>query len=364
VTLVDGLQLNSDEMTVKYSPREIRVVDNPASASDGAVISGVLSGTKHNDLLKTGEGTLELSAVNTLAGAVLVQGGTLNLSGSLPNSLATGVLSGATLTGGGSASRLLLGSGGTVAPGTGGVGTLSAAGCVWRAGGLMRFELASASNSSDRLALGTAALQKGDAAGPFAFDFGGTGANGFTYTLATFGSTTFSPSDFTATGLPPQVAGTFQISGGNTLHFVTVAPIEFWRRSWFGPSAVNAGSSANGADPDSDGLSNLEEYALGSSPLAATASAGPVSADGAGRLAMVFSRNPAATDVTLRIESSTTLAAASWTPEAVWSQAAGWTVAPGAHISENAGAVTFIDSVLLSSQAAGRRCLRLRVSQP
>ncbi len=55
-----------------------------------------------------------------------------------------------------------------------------------------------------------------------------------------------------------------------------LSPIESWRVTHFG-SASATGNAADGADPDSDGLANLLEYALGSDPLVASTSAPVVS---------------------------------------------------------------------------------------
>ena len=73
--------------------REIRVVDNPDSTADLARISGIIfSDTAANngmlhDLLKTGDGALELSGANTYIGGTLVAEGTLLLghAGALGN---------------------------------------------------------------------------------------------------------------------------------------------------------------------------------------------------------------------------------------------------------------------------------------
>lgn len=61
-------------------------------------------------------------------------------------------------------------------------------------------------------------------------------------------------------------------SGSIILHWSPLPPsgIRLWRKTLFG-STANSGNAANLADPDGDGLTNLMEYALGSSPLSRSA---------------------------------------------------------------------------------------------
>jgi autotransporter-associated beta strand protein len=81
--------------TLEYPPpgprggtvRTIRVDDNPASAADVAVLSGVLSGASDMGLDKTGNGTLFLSATNRYTGDTTVSAGSIGGSGRLAGSL-------------------------------------------------------------------------------------------------------------------------------------------------------------------------------------------------------------------------------------------------------------------------------------
>ena len=77
-----------------------------------------------------------------------------------------------------------------------------------------------------------------------------------------------------------------------------------------------------------------------------------------------FRRNPAATDVTIRIESSSSLTAGTWTQEAAWTSATGWTNASGTQITEAGALVTFRDFVALGGNGIIRRFLRMRASTP
>ena len=80
VTWTDNLVLNALDPTVNYNAREVRVMDNVSVSTDSARISGVISGTLQNDLLKTGGGTLELTGANTYLGNTILQEGVLSIS--------------------------------------------------------------------------------------------------------------------------------------------------------------------------------------------------------------------------------------------------------------------------------------------
>ncbi len=65
---------------LNYNAREFRVIDNTAVSTDSARISGVISGNVQTDLLKTGNGLLELTGANTYGGNTLIQEGVLSIS--------------------------------------------------------------------------------------------------------------------------------------------------------------------------------------------------------------------------------------------------------------------------------------------
>lgn len=80
VDLTNAIQLDDGTSGSNYFAREIRVADNTGSANDVARLSGVISGSANADLLKTGDGVLELTNTNTYAGNTLIQQGTLSFS--------------------------------------------------------------------------------------------------------------------------------------------------------------------------------------------------------------------------------------------------------------------------------------------
>lgn len=100
-----------------------------------------------------------------------------------------------------------------------------------------------------------------------------------------------------------------------------------WRLAYFG-AADGAGSSADDADPDSDGVANLLEYAFGSSPISPTSSSTPSGTavpDGSGGsfFEMRFTEPPGITGIIYSGQWSPTLGAG-----AVWTAVPDTGVAP------------------------------------
>ena len=79
-----------------YAAREISVT--AGTGGDSTVLSGIVSGSATTDLIKTGTGTLNLSAANTYNGRTFVQGGTLLVSGGINNSPYVRVVNAGALT--------------------------------------------------------------------------------------------------------------------------------------------------------------------------------------------------------------------------------------------------------------------------
>ena len=124
---------------------------------------------------------------------------------------------------------------------------------------------------------------------------------------------------------------------------------ELWRFTNFG-SYDSVGSGADSADPDGDGLSNLMEYALDTTPNASGVMPAVLTLNGT-NLEYTYTRSTEAKDngVTYQIEWSDTLALGSWSIETVTQQ-----------ITSTQGALETVKASV-SKGNGGKRFLRLRV---
>jgi autotransporter-associated beta strand protein len=176
-------------------------------------------------LTKSGAGTWVLAGANDYTGGTTVSNGILYVNGSLANGNSNSVASGATLGGTGVIGAATTLSG-RLAPGFGGIGTLSFSnGVTWNGGATSGtatdwlYDLG-ASNASDLVSI-TGNFTKGTGAA-FRFDLGNATSQGI-YTLASWtGSTTFSTGDFTYTNLGGGNTGTFDIVGSSLV--LTIVP--------------------------------------------------------------------------------------------------------------------------------------------
>jgi fibronectin-binding autotransporter adhesin len=189
-------------------------------ANSAITVHSVISGAGSLAITGSGSGFVQLNGDNTYNGATTVSSGTLLINGD--QSAATGnvvVNSGGKLGGigtiGGAATV-----NGVVAPGTIGIGTLSANDDVsWNAGNNWQFDLGS-NNSSDLLAIDGDFIRGTGSA--FTFDFlGGVSAGTFTLVTWTGSNTGFSISDFDYTNLGIGMSGSFALND-NSLEFTAI----------------------------------------------------------------------------------------------------------------------------------------------
>ena len=135
-----------------------------------------------------------------------------------------------------------------------------------------------------------------------------------------------------------------------------------------GPAAANAAVAGNYADPDGDGLSNLEEYAFNTDPLASnptrSVSASLVTTNGQKFLALTFPLVTAALDITYRVEASPDLQ--SWLTGCTYSGTNRVTVT--AHTTEFSRTGAGLETIIVRDNtpvgATPHRFLRLRVTRP
>lgn len=257
-------------------------------------------------LIKSGPGTMRLAAASThtYQGPTSVSGGTLLVDGSVTGTSSITVAAEATLAGSGSVAGNLSGAG-TIAPGgTNGTATLSISNDANLSGMTLSIEI-DESKAPDNDTLVVAGALNVSAA---TLNLNITGSpTQAVYIIATYNS--LAPGNFAAVNNRP--AG-YQIdyayNSGTAIALVsnTTANYETWA------AANGIPNQPFGGDVDGDGLRNGVEYAI--------AGLNPDGSDGfPGTFAngtITFTKRPEAVangDVSYGIETSTTLAAGSWT---------------------------------------------------
>ncbi len=162
-------------------------------------LAGEISGL--GGFTKSGAGTLVLSGDNTFSGAVVIEGGMLQVDGSLgagePILLRNGSVSGE-----GTIERAIA-LDTEVLVGDDYSGVVGIHSLTWNSG--QTLSISYGDGVSDTLTLAGALLKSGE--GPFEVALNGSGAG--TFTIAEFGSTDFEATDFVATGLPANTFASF-----------------------------------------------------------------------------------------------------------------------------------------------------------
>jgi autotransporter-associated beta strand protein len=275
-----------------------------AEAAQDITLSGVLSGP--GGFTKAGAGTLVLTGANTFAGPVTVTDGTLAVNGSLGAGAAAAV-GGGVLSGTGTLSRAVsLNDGGTVAPGGAAPGSvLSADSMTWNGGGRLALDL----TSGRRLALAGALTRGTLGAYEAALSAGGPLTMGTAYTLATFGSTDFEASRFSAAG-PAGYLGVFLVAPTELQFLVTGAGATAEYTTWAYLNALPAGQEGAADDPDGDSVTNVLEFVYGTNPLQGSPEALTATAVDVADVrypAVVYTRRAALGGVTTEVLVSTSL---------------------------------------------------------
>jgi autotransporter-associated beta strand protein len=180
-------------------------------------------------LEKIGTGTLRLNGFSNsgstpYTGTTTITAGTLLINGSMAGSAGTIIASGATLGGSGAVSSITANSGAKIAPGDGGIGTLTGTSLSLNTSATFNFDLSASGNSSDTLTLSGAFTDNTGTADTYVFNFTG-GQIDTTYTLVNFGSTNFA--DVSQFSVASGIGGTFALNG-TTLTFTSVPEPGTW----------------------------------------------------------------------------------------------------------------------------------------
>lgn len=168
----------------------------------------------------------------------------------------------------------------------------------------------------------------------------------------------------TLTPVSPADAGSYRVVvstpfdslTSNATALTVYSAVEVWRRGFFGTTA-NAGTAADTADPDGDGVANLLEYALGLDPTKSDAAgainSGSITMGSDRYLTLTFRRKAGTDTVPVLVQASGNLS--DWTDLPV----------PGANVVSETGTdpKTYVvrDAVPLGS-GPNRRYLRLAVA--
>ncbi|MGC4017335.1 MAG: hypothetical protein QM755_22895 [Luteolibacter sp.] len=269
-----------------------------ADASQTLTVNQVITGSASADLTKIGAGTLELKGVNTYPGNTLVSAGSLlvnNTSGSGTGSGQVTVSGSSTRIGGTGTISGTVDCAGILAPGSGGIGTLTTGSTSLS--GTLAIEV-NGTNADKLTANGDLTLT--DA----------------TLSVSVVGSALSEPCVIaTWTGV---LTGTFSsVPSGYTVTYDTdnkqliLTPPTSGYSAWAALNSLASGSDGPTDDPDHDNLPNLLEYVLLANPSVSTSTELPVQTLETDTVHFSFHRNPdSKADTTLILQWGTNLS--SW----------------------------------------------------
>ncbi|GEP41821.1 PQQ-dependent sugar dehydrogenase [Brevifollis gellanilyticus] len=272
---------------------------NDGSADTDLALSGPITNTGegNNVIIKAGSGTMSLGGTNTYVGATTINAGTFVLSGSLMSHVTTNNTAVLSPQGAPSTTSNL-----TQTPSA----TLR-----------HRLNGATAGTGYDQFTVGGTVAVAGNLdiiAAP------GLAAGSFTL----INKTSPGPISGTFSGLAEgavfaEDGHTFKITyaggDGNDLVLTKLTPIETWRYTNYG-TTDNTGLASDTGDNDGDGVLNVMEYATRMDPTKGDAVPAAATKN-ANEIEFVFTWNKTATDVTLIVEWSDTLASGSWSTAGV-----------------------------------------------
>jgi autotransporter-associated beta strand protein len=338
------------------------------------------------NIVKAGPGTMTVSGAGTYTGSTTINGGTYKLNGTLnPTTSSSSTLTaaaGTTFSGTGTTNVAVTISG-THAPGNP-AGTQTFTGpLAYNAASHLQWTLltnTNSANSASKVAAGTVAVTSGatvdlvlNATGS-TVDFTNSfwkQSQSWAVVSGTALSGTFSlgnvSADSGAHAASDYGAFSLQQSGAAVaLAFTPYSSQQLWQRANFGANWTNSAIAGDTADPDGDGMTNLLEYALGSDPNTPNPALTPQVAAIGGKLKITFTRNTAATDVTMSVLATDDLKNGPWTELARSTGGVSFTtITNGASVNESGtGATRTVqigDIYTTSDPAHPKRFLKLQV---